>query len=520
MSPSPLINFWRDKMQRVGRRILAPRRNKALAWGQEEAVARDDSRYPFRLQFYNTPPDDTVTLEEFEQYAVDRLKVLKTIELLKIRFPKRGSEFDTKMRAITRQYLPLSARGEQDNDAWYMERRKDHISHFVLRLAFCRSEDLRRWLLQYEAELFRFRLETEAAEDCVAFLAENKLSYELVGMEEKMAHKQALSALGRLGADIESTDYYKVPFEDALELVRSRRTFLSEGVAYVAREDMFSITVGVFRSRLSSHLTTTSKALPELEEDDRLMPLLKALGKQNIGGDFGKRSDSDAKVCVADLPKLSTESFPLCMRDLYEDLTTTHHLKHTGRMQFGLFLKGIGLTLEDAILFWRTEMTKGQTTPDKFDKAYAYNIRHNYGKEGKRTDYTPYSCVKIITGNPPNTVEHHGCPFKHSDRDSLRLRLNRLQVPTVVITEILSLVADQKFQIACTRYFEATHKTTNTDLMLQHPNQYFLESRKLLTGEKPTAGPAKAGGAGEAVKEEIPDEELLAAAAMMDDDMD
>ncbi len=43
------------------------------------------------------------------------------------------------------------------------------------------------------------------------------------------------------------------------------------------------------------------------------------------------------------------------------------------------------------MLFWRSEFAP-RTQGDAFDKQYAYNIRHNYGKEGKRTDYTAHKC--------------------------------------------------------------------------------------------------------------------------------
>lgn len=44
----------------------------------------------------------------------------------------------------------------------------------------------------------------------------------------------------------------------------------------------------------------------------------------------------------------------------------------------------------------------------QFDKGYSYNIRHSFGKEGKRTDYTPFSCMKIILTNPPSQGDYHG----------------------------------------------------------------------------------------------------------------
>ena len=76
------------------------------------------------------------------------------------------------------------------------ERRKDAISHFVLRLAFCKkcalccwrgiveltlfSEDLRRWFLSQECTLFKLRFEAESRRDKMEFMKLAGLNYEPV----------------------------------------------------------------------------------------------------------------------------------------------------------------------------------------------------------------------------------------------------------------------------------------------------------------------------------------------------
>lgn len=77
------------------------------------------------------------------------------------------------------------------------------------------------------------------------------------------------------------------------------------------------------------------------------------------------------------------------MQHLHKKLRHDSHLKYGGRQQYGLFLKSVGLTLEDALAFWRRSFS-GKVTDDKFQKEYAYNVRHNYGQEGKRANYAPF----------------------------------------------------------------------------------------------------------------------------------
>jgi len=43
---------------------------------------------------------------------------------------------------------------------------------------------------------------------------------------------------------------------------------------------------------------------------------------------------------------------PACMHYLVEGLNKNNHLRHLGRLQLGLFLKGAGLNLHEALVFW------------------------------------------------------------------------------------------------------------------------------------------------------------------------
>jgi DNA primase large subunit len=503
---------------RSGRDTLA--RKQALSGARRSGGPRDFQKYTHHLSLYRVAPNDEVSLEEFELFAVDRLRALKCIETAKIRFPKRGEEYTKLLRAATKENIPLSTDGMIEE--LYDQRRKDHISHFILRLAYCKSEELRRWFLTHECELFRYRFELEKNETILKFLKENNMEYHPIDRETKMELAPKLVACGfRLNHDdVMATDYFKVDFEQAVELVKQRKVYLQKGSAYIPKSEILTIIVGAFRAKLSAALTATSKALPNLEEDSRLLPMLANLSKQYLGNDYAAGGKSQNVVSAAAIPGLAEESFPMCMRHSHDALTANHHLKHGARMQYGLFLKGIGLTLEEALMFWRSEFCKSMPG-DKFEKNYSYNIRHNYGKEGKRQDYTPYSCMKIIMSSAPATGDAHGCPFRHFDPGNLELQMMQYKVPKKGIKEVLNMVQNQHYQLACIKYFEATHDTENVDLALSHPNQYFEKSRELLGAPEGAEGAAKTPfGAAKPASPTTPAAKVAAAALDDDDDME
>jgi DNA primase large subunit len=143
--------------------------------------------------------------------------------------------------------------------------------------------------------------------------------------------------------------------------------------------------------------------------------------------------------------------------------------------------------MEDAILFWR-KIFVPKSGEDGFTKNYLYNIRHNYGQEGKRANYGPPSCSKIITGPTPGVGDHHGCPFRHSSVDSLNNMLTNYTGPTGVrlndtqVTEIAELARGNHCQSACTRLFEYTRRPDQPPGQLEtfaYPSKFFEASLKL-----------------------------------------
>uniref|UniRef100_F1KWP3 DNA primase large subunit n=1 Tax=Ascaris suum TaxID=6253 RepID=F1KWP3_ASCSU len=437
------------------------------------------------LQMYLEPPVDDISILEFEEMAINRLKVLRVVEQLKERFPRNTEEMNDALSKELMKLMPIAC-NMCPADKLADERRRDIISHFILRLAFCKTTEQTKWFIQQEIDLFkyRFHMESKNRSNIARFLATSHFNMTALTQVEKDDLAEEIgNASGVPMQKVRCADVWKVPFVDALDLVRKRRVFLHAGFAYVSRDDLVIIVCTKFRMIMSSSMARACKYIGFIEEEHRLMPLLlKLTNKAYIGKDYAGK-DAAKHITPEMIHLLCTKSFPLCMRQIHHRLCADHHLRHGARMQYGLFLKGIGLTLEDALAFWRAEFTK-KIDADRFDKQYAYNIRHNYGKEGRRVDYKAYPCSKIILGSAPSAQDCHGCPYRHSDPTVLAQKLEGVGLSKEHIATIVNLSKTAQYDRACTRYFEFTHKMAENSLgvLITHPNQYFELSTQLHEG--------------------------------------
>ncbi|GFR49921.1 hypothetical protein Agub_g11940, partial [Astrephomene gubernaculifera] len=488
------------------------------------SASKSGDRMLTDLSMYNTPPTENITLEEFERLALARLSVLKEMEAYKLRHPnKTEKEYLDKLNQLKQKHMrgisssssssaqpgpAASSTSLRDEDV-----RTDLISHYVLRLAYCRTADLRKWFLAQECEMFRLKFGTYNAAEHEAFLAAHAPQYRPVPPAELEEVMDDILRVMRSGLETKEAlqraqndrRFYKVSWTRVPELVAQRRVLLRGGWAYVSRDALAPLVVAEFRAGVSKGLSDMARRWRQMfppEEEQRLQPLVASLANRSLVADYSGVATRYGSVSAASLPSLASRHFPLCMSHLMTSLHSERHLRHGGRQQLGLFLKGIGLPLEEALLFWRSEFAP-RTPGDQFDKQYAYNIRHNYGKEGKRTDYTAHRCTTIV-GFSGGAGDHHGCPYRRLDEGALRTALSRLNCDDRKLEEALSKAREGHYQLACAAAFEGIHRVPEMDVGISTPLQYYAESRRVCAEREAAAngGAAKgpAGAVGEAAE--------------------
>jgi len=431
------------------------------------SVDRQHAKSVPTINLYQEIPTMEVSLDDFEEFALDRLKVLKKIEQLKLRHihpDKHKKHLD-----------PLLSKLNDPS--------KDRISHFVLRLAYCRSEDFRRWILAQEVALLKYRLNHSKATNAITRALKSILTnaHVLTKSELEPLLPNIVAATPSLNQNPlpvagGEQNIYRVPFTEALDLVQNRQVFVRAGRAYIPESKLLSLVTAKFRTNLSRQLALLS-AVPSTPSLQRTTGFLKNIATVHTQQDdyLQGKGPSDGLNLTANTVPAHLKHMPLCMAQLQIALGREKHLKHWGRLQYGLFLKGAGLSLEDALAYFERMFTGKD-----FNKEYSYNFRHMYGKEGKRQSYPPYTCSKIINSNAPNANEHHGCPYKHSTIQEVSSMLSKLGVAPSQQKPIMAQQKSHNYQLACVEHFKAVYPgvTATENNFGNHPNAWLASSVK------------------------------------------
>lgn len=126
------------------------------------SVAQTQTLYPHNVAFYNRPPQHDITLQEFEELAFERLNLLSILAKAGVLNTVYSAEWRAAVvEALNAEKLTPYVRlienaatttsssvvdGARDESELLGARQRDYVSHFILRIAFCKSEELRRYL--------------------------------------------------------------------------------------------------------------------------------------------------------------------------------------------------------------------------------------------------------------------------------------------------------------------------------------------------------------------------------------
>jgi DNA primase large subunit len=93
------------------------------------------------------------------------------------------------------------------------------------------------------------------------FIQLNELNYPTVPEEEFKELQSVLLGLvyRQSGSQGSSPTFFKVPFTEALDLVRGRKVFVRGGMCYVPDTEMLSLVSWIFKSMLTQNLVLTNK---------------------------------------------------------------------------------------------------------------------------------------------------------------------------------------------------------------------------------------------------------------------
>jgi len=133
-----------------------------------------------------------------------------------------------------------------------------NLSHYILTLAYCKTDELSRWYIQQEMDLFKYRFHNESikgSERISKFIEENNISAKQATSDERLLLK------GIFSQPMDKTIIYKVDIIHVQNLISQRNVFIKKFVAYLPETDILSVILSHFHTNLSHRLSLFIKSI-------------------------------------------------------------------------------------------------------------------------------------------------------------------------------------------------------------------------------------------------------------------
>ena len=166
------------------------------------------------------------------------------------------------------------------------------------------------------------------------------------------------------------------------------------GEVYLTKSEVSRLLEEEVRRYVEGKLDTKVESLPQ-----SIMNRVNRLKKLAI--------EKRGEIRLEEIPKsVILAAFPPCIKGLYDTMASGRPVSHIGRFALTSFLINIGMTVENAIDFFRS-------VSDFDERMTRYQVEHIAGVRGSRTKYIPPRCDTLRTHGICHTTDEICKKIRH-----------------------------------------------------------------------------------------------------------
>ncbi|MHA1212901.1 MAG: hypothetical protein ACTSSH_10615 [Candidatus Heimdallarchaeota archaeon] len=275
---------------------------------------------------------------------------------------------------------------------------EEFAGHGLLRIVAAENPRVQGWLIEQEGDLFEWRFSksktTETKLEVAKYIfGEDKVigPHELwsqfnINERDFKEFKMGTKRSGSIG----------VHFTCVPKLVSNRSALVKNGWVIGLINDFAGGVKIAFERKLRTRIRESKESIDRIARSSIQKPVAEL--KEELSKVIHTMSSGSDRIALSNFRLFTRQSvFPQCMLDLYNEIMKQGHINHDERLQLGLFLKNIGMSVDEQLQFWydRAVDNIGLTYDQFASGAPGYQIKYMYGLVGGRTDYSAHKCSSI-----------------------------------------------------------------------------------------------------------------------------